>query len=118
MQAQRAAGRPIGAAKTRPWMSFGGVGEMTAGPCDASTAAGAYQDAPLMIGPIRPTQSLSPYLVSMSLARSDAADDPLGRQFDALARRRRLGAQQRSLRAGPIPYLARPPYPYRPRPPG
>jgi hypothetical protein len=71
-----------------------------------------------MIGPIRPIQNLSAYLMNISLARSDADDEPLGRQLDALARRRRLAAQQRSLRTDPVPYLARPPYPFRPRPPG
>ena len=33
--------------KPRPWMSFGSMGEMTAGPCRASIAAGAIPEEPV-----------------------------------------------------------------------
>ncbi|HUT91511.1 MAG TPA: hypothetical protein VMY37_18575 [Thermoguttaceae bacterium] len=71
-----------------------------------------------MIRPIRPVSVLSPYLYNLQLARTGTPNGALRRQLGALARRRRLQAQQQQLRAGEIDYRVRPPYPSRPRAPG
>lgn len=41
----------------------------------------------------------------------------IGDQLNALERRRQLRNQSQALRNAPADYSARPPYPYRPRPP-
>lgn len=111
-------------ASSRPWESFGSVGEMTAGPCRFRRAGAILlvvlsfpREAPLMPGPIRPIRiafMLTPYI---RFARSGPIPGALGNQLGALDRRRRLQTQQQQLQTGATDYQARPPYPNRPRPP-
>jgi hypothetical protein len=71
-----------------------------------------------MIRPIRPISMLLPHVTHPGLTRSDASNGALSRQQGAIRRRRNLQAQQEQLEAGRVDYRVRPPYPYRPRPPG
>jgi hypothetical protein len=70
-----------------------------------------------MIRPIRPLRYAWAYRRWMRLPRSGPPSGALSRQLSALDRRRRLREQQEDLQAGPVDYLATPPYPFRPRPP-
>lgn len=96
---------------------FGSVGEMTSEPCRTSTVAGATEGKPLMIRPLGSIQAVWIAGPAMRLARSGPLSGALGRQQSALARRRRLQAQLQQLKGGAVDYHARPPYPFRPRPP-
>jgi hypothetical protein len=70
-----------------------------------------------MIRPIGPLRHAWAYRRWMRWPRSGPLSGALSRQLSALDRRRRLSQQQQDLQAGPVDYLAIPPYPPRPRPP-
>jgi hypothetical protein len=70
-----------------------------------------------MIRPIGPLRYAWAYARRMRLPRSGPPSGALGRQLNALDRRRRLRQQQEDLQAGVVDYLAIPPYPFRSRPP-
>lgn len=69
-----------------------------------------------MIRPYRPLRSYEYPAAFWRLARSGPGLGALSAVLSALDRRRHLRRQQQRLGAGTVDYLARPPYPYRPRP--
>lgn len=70
-----------------------------------------------MIQLVRPIETPWAYTRAAWIARSAFLSGALGDQLNALERRRQLQRQYQAFRTAPAGYLARPPYPYRPRPP-
>ncbi len=70
-----------------------------------------------MIQLVRPIQTPWAYTRAMWAARPALIPGALSDQLSALERRRQLLRQCQALQNTPADYQARPPYPYRPRPP-
>lgn len=99
-------------------MSSGNVGRESAGHVGQTAVAGELvEQRREMIRIAEPVRNFWTMIFDMRLARSGPLSWAPGEQLGALVRRRRLRFQQQQLEGGAADYKARPPYPFRPRPP-